>query len=129
VASFAEVSESSSGLMILCTLLSAAVWYCARDLDLYKSDDSVDYEELELKERHRKRNPKITSREATPGVRRRSFEPLASQGGGAVMMPRGNDMAEAPLEVELQYTVMDLSDHMEDSMEEVSRKKSLIGVY
>jgi len=129
VASFAEVSESSSGLMILCTILSAAVWYFARDLDLYTSDDSVDNNDIELKELRRRRNPRITSREATPGIRRRNFVPLASQGGGDVMMPRGNDWAEAPEEVDLQYTVMDLSDHMEDSMEELSRKKSVNGVY
>ena len=128
MASFAEVFESSSGLMILCALLSAAVWYYARGLDLYTSDDSVDYDELEMKELHRRRNPRITSREATPFIRRRNFMPVASQGAGEVMMPRGNDWTAAPQEVEL-FNVLDLSDHLEDSMEEPSRKKSLNGVY
>jgi sodium-independent organic anion transporter len=124
------IDVTSGCLMILCTLLSAAVWYFARDLDLYSSDDSVDYDELELKELRRRRNPKITSREATPGIRRRNFIPLASQGGGDVMLPRSDDFAEPPQEVELHFNVMDLSDHMEDSMEELSRKKSLQnGVY
>jgi hypothetical protein len=127
VASFAEVFESSSGLMILCALLSAAVWYFARYLDLYASEDSVDYDDLELKELHRKRDPKITSREATPAPRRRKFVPMASQGGGDVMVTRDNDQAEAP--EELRFNMMDLSDHLEDSMEAPSRNRPQNLVY
>jgi hypothetical protein len=115
--------------MILCTLLSAAVWYFARHLDLYASEDSVDYDDLELKERRRKRDPKITSREATPAVRHRRFVPAASQGGGGVMVTRDNDLAEAPAEAEVRFNVLDLSDHLEDSMEEPSRNRPQEGVY
>ena len=125
--SFAEVFESCSGLMILCALLSVAVWYFARDLDLYASADTEDYEEIELKERRRKRDPKISSREATPAARRRKFQPAASQGGGGVMVTRGNDSEEGRHGVDL----LDLSDHMEDSMEEppLSRNRPQDGVY
>jgi hypothetical protein len=115
--------------MILCAILSAAVWYCARDLDLYASEDSVDYDDLELKDLRRKRNPKITSREATPAVKRRSFVPLASQGGGDVTVRKDNDFTDATEEVELPFTVLDLSDHMEDSMDEPSHTRRLSGVY
>jgi len=127
VAFFAEVFESCPGLMILCAVLSAAVWYFARNLDLYTNEDIEDYDALELKEMRRKRNPKITSRDATPAARRRKFVPVASQGGGDVMVTRGNDWAEAPHGADL----LDLSDHMEDSMEEPHSRphRPLDGVY
>jgi hypothetical protein len=125
VASFAEVFESCSGLMILCAILSAAVWYFARYLDLYSSDDSVDFE---LKELRGIWDPNITSKEATPAATRRNFVPLASQGGGNVMVPRANDWTAAPEEVELTFNVMDISDHLEDSMDESPRDKRQSGV-
>jgi hypothetical protein len=113
--------------MILCAVLSAAVWYFARDLDLYTSEDNEDYDALELKELRRKRNPKITSRDATPAVRRRKFVPVASQGGGDVIVTRDNDWAEAQQGADL----LDLSDHMEDSMEEPPYRpnRTVDGVY
>jgi hypothetical protein len=101
--------------MILCAVLSAAVWYFARGLNLYISEDSVDYDDLELKEWRGNLDPKITSREATPAVRHREFVPVASQGGGNVMVMRNND-------------VLDMSDHLEDSMEEVSRGRRPSGL-
>ena len=100
--------------MILCALLSAAVWFFARDLDLYAGDDD-DYD-LELKELRRKRNPKIRSRRATPAVRRRKEGPLASEEGEVTL---GSDKGGVtpPEEQDLGFNVMDLSDHLEDSME------------
>ena len=129
MASFAEVFESCSGLMILCALLSAAVWYYARDLDLYASEDSVDYDDHELQQLHRTRDPKITSREATPAPRRRKFVPMASQGGGDVMVTRRNNQGEAPEEVDMRFNMMDISDHLEDSMEVPSRNRPQNLVY
>jgi hypothetical protein len=115
--------------MILCAVLSAAVWYFARHLDLYACDDSVDYGDLELKELRRKRDPKISSRQATPAARRRKLTPAALQRSGDVMETTDNDEAEEPEEVELSFNVLDISDHMEDSMEELSPKRRMSGVY
>ena len=119
-----ESFESCAGLMVLCAVLSAAVWYFARDLDLYPNDDDVDGSVLELKELNSKRDPKITTRRATPGARRRKHGPMASEGGD-MTVTSDQDMEGEPEEMQLTFNILELSDHLEDSMEEHTRNRPL----
>jgi hypothetical protein len=109
--------------MIICALLSAAVWHFARDLDLYTGDDSY-VDELELRELRRRRDPKISSRQATPAVRRRKNGPFVSE-EGEVTLRSDEDRMKRPEEVAPRFNILDLSDHLEDSMESSSPNRPL----
>jgi hypothetical protein len=108
--------------MIVCALLSAAVWHFARDLDLYTGDNVYD-DDLELIELRRRRNPKISSRKATPAVRRRKDGPVESEEGDVTL--RTGDDWKAPKVLEKEFNVLDISDHLEDSMEASSPDRPL----
>jgi hypothetical protein len=108
--------------MFVCALLSAAVWYFARDLDLYSDEDDVN--DLEMADFPRRRNPKISSRQATPAVRRRKENPVISEEDGVTLRSEVEQMRR-PEEQEFRFNLMDLSDHMEDSMEVPSPNRPL----
>lgn len=108
-----------SGLMIVCALLSAAVWYFARDLDLYAGDDEDGF--IEMEDLKRKRNPKISSRQATPAARRRKDVPVTSEHDGVTLRSE----IQQPAEQEFRFNLLDLSDHMDDSMEVPSPNRPL----
>jgi hypothetical protein len=107
--------------MALCALLSAAVWYFARDLDLYAGDDNDD---LEMEDLTRSRDPKISSRNATPAVRRRKDGPTTSEEDGVTLRSE-LEKAKQPVEQDFTFSLLDLSDHMEDSMEVSSPNRPL----
>ncbi|GFG35687.1 hypothetical protein Cfor_12787 [Coptotermes formosanus] len=117
------INITSGCLMIICALLSAAVWHFARDLDLYTGDDSY-VDELELRELRRRRDPKISSRQATPAVRRRKNGPFVSE-EGEVTLRSDEDRMKRPEEVAPRFNILDLSDHLEDSMESSSPNRPL----
>lgn len=116
------INITSGCLMIVCALLSAAVWHFARDLDLYTGDNVYD-DDLELIELRRRRNPKISSRKATPAVRRRKDGPVESEEGDVTL--RTGDDWKAPKVLEKEFNVLDISDHLEDSMEASSPDRPL----
>ncbi|XP_021914985.1 solute carrier organic anion transporter family member 2B1-like isoform X2 [Zootermopsis nevadensis] len=110
------VYQLMAGLMTVCALLSAAVWYFARDLDLYSGDDDDDDDDcFEMEDLNRKRNPKITSRRATPGFRRRQQNPVTSEVDGVTLRSEVERIRQP--EQELGFSILELSDHMDDSME------------
>lgn len=108
------INVTSGCLMFVCALLSAAVWYFARDLDLYGDEDDAD--DLEMVDFPRRRDPKISSRRATPAVKRKQENPVTSEEDGVTLRSEVERMRQ-PEEQEFRFNLMDLSDHMEDSME------------
>lgn len=108
--------------MFVCALLSGAVWHFSRDLDLYSDEDGVDG--LEMADFPRRRDPKISSRHATPAVKRREEDPVISGEDGVTLRSEVEQMRQ-PEEQEFRFNLMDLSDHMEDSMESSSPNRPL----
>jgi hypothetical protein len=108
--------------MIVCALLSAAVWYFARDLDLYAGEDDDD--DFEMEDLNRKRDPKIRSRRATPAVRRRKDDPVTSEVDGVTLRNEVEQMRQ-PVEQAFRFNILELSDHMDDSMEVSSPNRPL----
>ncbi|XP_033611348.1 solute carrier organic anion transporter family member 74D isoform X2 [Cryptotermes secundus] len=114
------INVTSGCLMFVCALLSGAVWHFARDLDLYSDEDDG----LEMADFPRRRDPKISSRHATPAVKRRKEDPVMS-GEDGVTLRREVEQMRQPEEQEFRFNLMDLSDHMEDSMETSSPNRPL----
>jgi hypothetical protein len=110
--------------MIVCALLSVAVWYFARDLDLYSGDDEDD-DYFEMQDLKRKRDPKISSRRATPAARRRKDDPVTEEVDGVTLRREVEQLQQQPVEQEFRFNLMDLSDHMDDSMEVPSPNRPL----
>jgi hypothetical protein len=108
--------------MFVCALLSAAVWYFARDLDLYSDED--DDGDLDMTDFHTRRDPKISSRRATPAARRRKAD-AATPEEDAVRSKNDAEQLRRPEDQEFRFNLMDLSDHMEDSMEASSPNRPL----
>ncbi|XP_069675281.1 solute carrier organic anion transporter family member 74D-like isoform X2 [Periplaneta americana] len=109
------INVTSGCLMVVCAILSIAVWYFARDLDFYAGDD--DEELHEMAEFHKIRDPKISSRLATPAVRRRRDEvPTGSEEDVGTLREEIERMSR-PFDPDIRFNLHDLSDHMEDSME------------
>ncbi|KAJ9590582.1 hypothetical protein L9F63_016351, partial [Diploptera punctata] len=107
-----KLNLTSGCLMLVCAVLSGAVWYFARDLDLFGSDVSEDGDELELGPITRRRDSKVSSRQATPHPNRRNN----TEDEGTVQ-DEIDRMKRQNADPELRLNLMDLSDHMEDSME------------
>jgi hypothetical protein len=72
----------------------------------------------------RKRDPKISSRRATPAPKRRNGDPVTSEEDG-VTLRNEVEQTRRPDEQEFGFNLMDLSDHMEDSLEASSPNKPL----
>jgi hypothetical protein len=108
--------------MFVCALLSAAVWYFARDLDLYSDEDhDGDHEMVDFP---RRRDPKIISRRATPAAKRRKGDPVTTDEDGVTLRNEA-EQTRKPEEEQFRFNLMDLSDHMEDSMDTSSPNRPL----
>ncbi|PSN45335.1 hypothetical protein C0J52_18707 [Blattella germanica] len=120
------IYQAIAGLMLCCAALSIAVWYFARNLDLYREEEEDDEDDdlIEMREVKRRRNPKISSRQATPAPHRRwrSGEDVGS-------VREEIDRMKQASEPELRFDIMDISDHMDDSMEVTPYAQRQVAVF
>ena len=101
--------------MLVCAILSAAVWYFARKLDLFGGEDNDDVDNelnVELAEVTRRRDSKVSSKQTTPYPHKRTNDEDIG-----TLVDETDRMTREAAEPELRFNLMDLSDHMEDSME------------